>query len=119
MTFGNVCLVFLAASGLVCILWVALGWLLPGRQCGAVVCMCYPGLKELPGLRRYAWLQELGLLSGPVLLVDRGLSDREKNILRQLGRNVEFCSLEELPARLEQERIVSDRTGIGDHSGRS
>ena len=66
----------LAAFGLVCALWAAAGWLLPGGRGAAAVCLCRPGLKELRTVRG----------------------------LCRLGQGIEFCGLEELPARLERER---------------
>lgn len=94
----------LAAFGFICAIWAAVGWLIPGNRGGATVCLCRPGLAERNTLRRYVWLREMGLLRDPILLVDCGLNEDERKELSRLGRCVEFCSLEELPARLEVER---------------
>lgn len=94
----------LAAFGLVCALWAAAGWLLPGGRGAAAVCLCRPGLKELRTVRGLCRLRELGLLRCPVLLVDCGLTAGEREALCRLGQGIEFCGLEELPARLERER---------------
>lgn len=94
----------LAAFGLVCALWTIAGALLPGRRGGAVTVLCRPGLQEAPAVRRYGWLRDLGLLCEPILLVDCGLSEVERKELCRLGRHVEFCSLEDVIARLEVER---------------
>lgn len=94
----------LAAFGLICALWTAAGWLLPGSRGGAVILLCRPGLKEAPAVRRYGWLRDLGLLREPILLVDCGLTEEEKQHLSRLGRCVEFCSLETMGSRLEVER---------------
>ena len=101
---GFVLMGTLAAFGLVCAVWAVMGWLIPGNKGGATVCLCRPGLAERHIVKRYGWLRDLGLLRDPILLVDCGLSEEERNELRRLGRCVEFCSLQELPARLEVER---------------
>ena len=93
----------LAAFGALCVLWGLLGWLLPGERGGAVVCRCGAGLKEEFFLRRCLWLRHLGMLKAPLLVVDDGLTCQERAWLERC-RGVEFCSLEELPARLELER---------------
>ena len=98
------CMGVLAAFGALCALWACFGFLLPGGAGGAVVCMCRPGGRELALVRRCRWLRELGLLRSPVLLVDCGLEPWEREALAQMGRGVEICGLEELPARLELER---------------
>ena len=94
---------FLAAFGVLGILWTAVGWLLPGGKGGTTVLLCKAGLKEEAFIRRWCWLRNLGLMQGPLLIVDQGLAHREKDWLKEC-RFVEFCSLEELPARLELER---------------
>ena len=101
---GYILIGALAAFGLICAFWAALGWLIPGTKGGAMVCLCHPGLAETCLIRRYGWLWDLGFLREPILLIDCGLSEDERNALSRLGRYVEFCSLEELSARLEVER---------------
>lgn len=100
---GYVVLGVLAAYGVLCMLWAALGWLLPGGRGGATVCMCRAGLKEEFFIRRWCWLRGLGLIEGVLLVIDCGLGPAERAWLEKC-RDVEFCSLEELPARLELER---------------
>ena len=107
----------LAAFGLFSALWAAAGWLLPGGKDGVAVCFCQPGLLQLPTVRRWHMLRQLGLLRCPVILVDCGLSDVEKRELCRLG--TEICSPEALAQRLELERNRFDGTGNGDHSGHS
>ena len=94
----------LAAFGFACALWALAGWLLPGGRGSTAVCLCRPGLKEMPTVRRLCWLRDVGLYRGAVLLVDCGLSEKERQHLSRMGRGIEFCSPEELPFRLEQER---------------
>ena len=99
----------LAAFGLVSALWLILGWLIPGGKGWAAVCF-----REGAALERCLWLREWGLLRGPVLLL--GEPDREAPTV-VTGKKIEYCTAQELPARLEVERRNLDRTGTGDHSG--
>lgn len=106
---GYVCLGAAAAFGVLSAIWVLFGWLLPGGTGGALVCRCRPGLKEMPLIRRHRWLRELGLLRVPMLLVDSSFSQEERQFLRRRYSGIDFCSLEELPARLEVERNRIER----------
>lgn len=71
---------------------------------GALVCRCRPGRSELPLIRRYLFLRELGLLRVPMLLLDCALPEAELARLQEKCPSIELCSLENLPARLELER---------------
>ena len=99
----------LAAFGLVSALWLIAGWLIPGGKGWVAVCF-----REGAALERCLWLREWGLLRGPVLLLQEPAED-DPMILA--GKKIEYCSVQELPARLEVERRNLDRTGTGDHSG--
>lgn len=92
----------LAAFGTLSVLWALFGFLLPGQRDGAMVYLCRG--REEAVIRRYAWLRDLGILHCPLILVDCALPEEER--LRLIGNRhgVEFCGLEELTARLEQER---------------
>lgn len=92
----------LAAFGAFCALWAAFGWLLPLWRGCALVCVCESGQDARQAAACYGWLHGLGLVKAPLLLVDTGLSDAERERLRHI--NPEFCTLEALPSRLEQER---------------
>ena len=94
----------LAAFGLVCALWAALGWLLPGSTGAALVCVVRPGRAEEAVIRRYRWLRDLGLLKGPLLLVRQGWEGPEAEALLRRCPGIEFCEPEELASRLELER---------------
>lgn len=98
-----ICLGTLAAFGALCAGWACFGGLLRGSTGGAVVCLCRGDGGELPLIRRYSWLRDMGLIRGPLLLVDCG-SGVARETRARLGRGMEICSLEELPARLEWER---------------
>lgn len=96
----------LAAFGLLCALWAAFGWLLPGLKGCALVCV---GVPEPEILARSKWLREMGLLDVPLLIVaDVGTEDVPET---------EICSREELLSRLEWERNRVHGTGNGDCTG--
>ncbi len=94
----------LAAFGSLCALWALLGWLLPGGRGLTAVCFCGPGLGQLPALRRWCWLRDLGLIRGKLLIVDCGISEKERKILAQMGAGIEIWDPAALPGRLELER---------------
>lgn len=108
----------LAAFGCICGVWALLGWLLPGGKDCAAVCLCYPGLREMATVRRLLGLRDWGILKCPILLVDCGLSEEERQVFTRLSCYLEFCEMGALAARLELERNGFDGTGDGDHSGR-
>lgn len=97
----------LAAYGALSAVWALLGWVLPGVEGCALVCVGAPD----EGIRsRYRWLRGLGLLNCPLIAV------AEEAV--PVGRETEICSREQLLARLEWERDRLHGTGNGDHSGR-
>jgi len=102
----------LAAIGLLSIVWVCFGWLLPGGEGGILVCT----EPSEAFLSRCWWLRELGLLRLPLVIALREPSDQGKMGL--LDNDIEICSPETLVSRLEQERLHRDGTGNGDPAGR-
>ena len=92
----------LAAFGALAVLWALFGFLLPGHRGLAMVYLCRG--REEAVVRRYIWLRDLGLLHGPLILVDCALPEEERLCLIGNRHGVEFCDLEALSARLEQER---------------
>ncbi len=95
---GLVILCVFAAFGVLCVLWVLLGCLLP-RYCGtAMVCACHG--EDPDGLiRRHRWLRDLGLIHCPLILVDCGMTEQQKHLLE--GRHgIEICTPEELSQRV-------------------
>jgi hypothetical protein len=88
----------LAAWGLLCAIWAAAGWLLPGSAPVTVVVL-WPGTKPEPVIARCRWLLGLGLLRGRLIVTGNPLPADPA-----IGNHVEICGLEELPARLELER---------------
>lgn len=97
----------LAAIGLLSILWVFLGWLLPAGKGCALVCVGQP---DIGVLSRWKWLQGMGLLKCPLIAVT------ETEAL-YVDSEIEQISREALLARLETERDQFDRTGNGDPPG--
>ena len=98
----------MAAFGLLSLVWAGLGWLLPGGKGAAVVCWGEP---DVGILSRVKWLQGLGLLHCPMLIIAETDETCDPN------NGIEYCSPENLLSRLEQERKESDGTGNGDSSG--
>ena len=79
----------LAAFGLVCMMWVLFGFLLPGSRRCTVVVLCSPE-QETALLRRLLWLRELGLLRCGIYLSGRGLTDHQRRYIQRKYRSVEF-----------------------------
>ena len=103
----------LAAFGLLCALWTVLGLWLSGSRGWAVV--CFSGQRA--ALRRCCLLRTWGLFRGPVLAIDPGLTQQEREALTHGLKDIEFCSLQALPERLELERKRVAGTGDADHPG--
>ena len=105
---GCFVLVLFAAMGIMSLIWVLLGWLLPSGQGMVMVCMELPD----PGvLSRYRWLRGLGLLRCPLVAVTEKGNSR-------VPKDTEICSREELLPRLERENVGTYGTGTGNSSGR-
>ena len=100
--------VVLAAFGLFCALWAAIGCVITADMGCAVVCMDPPG-EEI--FARFILLKALGLLDCPILAVT------EETIPVHFD-DTEICSPEQLLSRLAEERKRFDGTGNGDHTGR-
>ena len=92
----------MAAFGVLSVFWVLFGFLLPGQRGTVMVHVCHG--REEAAVRRYRWLRDMGFLHSRLILVDSSLSDEERARLCGHSRDVEFCALAELTARLEQER---------------
>ena len=97
----------LAAFGVVSILWILYGVLLGKTTGGVLVCLC-DGSREEALLLRYSQLRSAGLLSCPLILADSSLSLREQEILCRRHPGVEFCTMAQLPGRLEMEKDRCD-----------
>lgn len=113
---GYILIGVLAAFGGVSVLWTLFGWLLPGSSGGVLVYPGRPGEGELSFARRYLWLRGLGLLKCPMIVVDLGLTVREKEWLETRG--IEIRSPEAFAAGLEIGAEEIDGTGNGDPPGR-
>ena len=102
-------LTVLAAFGLLCAAWALFGILLRGQRGAVMVCFCRGTEEEEQTLRHCAWLRDMGLFRGPLLLVDAGMTPDSRDRLLRCGRGGELCTTEELASRLEQERNRLDR----------
>ena len=108
--------IILAGWGLLCSLWLAAGWLVGPK--GIHLYLCPPDVPPESCIRGYRWLHSLGLLSGPLLILDGPANEQEQEIIIRHYPFVEFCDLAELSARVELERNRFDGTGYGDPPGR-
>ena len=106
---GMVFLGAAAAFGIISLIWTLVGWLLPDGKGAAVVCWEQP---DEGILVRVKWLQSLGLLRCPLLIVTNTEPFYYIN-----NSTIEYCRRESLFSRLEQERIRINGTGNGDSSG--
>ena len=104
---GSVILGTLAAFGLLAVLWVLFGLLLPGGT-GCVV-VCY-GAPEPEIFAVFKWLKSFGVLKCPLIAVTE--------VEDSLPDGMERCLPEQLLRRLTEERDRFDGTGIGDLTGR-
>lgn len=96
----------LAAIGLLSLIWALLGWLLPREKNCAVV------FRETPEpeiLAKFKWLESLGLLCCPVIV----LSEWEQALWK------ENCNEEGLRLLMRQMWEEYDGTGTGDIAGHS
>ncbi len=94
--FWQILLSLLAAVGLLCVLWVLFGFLLPVCREGWLL---YPGRTgKLTFVPVYCWLRGLGLLRLPLILADYDLSEGERAWLHR--RDILTCSPEELARKL-------------------
>lgn len=108
----------LAAFGIFSIIWVIAALLLTDSGGGVMVCRGSPGFPEWLFVGRWLFLNETGLVRCPMIVVDLGLEEQDRQRLSRLGGRVEICTLEELSSRLELERDQFERTGNGNHPGR-
>jgi hypothetical protein len=104
-------LVALAAFGGLSVLWALFGFLLPEQRGTAMAYLWRNHGEGEQALRHYGWLRDLGLLRCPLLLIDCGMTEDERARLLRHRPDIEICTLEELPSRLEQERKKLDGTG--------
>ncbi len=87
MIFFEVLLSLLAAFGLVCLIWLGLGWLLLPLRCPVRVILEARGNGEglEQGVRALLWLRRTGLLRGTVVIRDSGLDDQGLALARDLS----------------------------------
>lgn len=82
---------FFAAFGVLCAFWTLLGLILPVKSACCVTLQC-PGELELPALRRFCWLSEMGLLRVHVTVVGSSLTERQKRMIAEKYPYIEFAS---------------------------
>lgn len=88
----------LAAFGLICVVWIGCGLVLP-RIAGGVALLAAPLDREtLDTARRWIWLREMGLLYTPLIALDEGLTGYEREWL--ICRGFTLCSRADIAKRL-------------------
>ena len=87
MAFLEGLLSLLAAFGLVCLLWLGMGWLLLPLRCPARVVLEGHGTGEdlEQAVRGLLWLRRTGLWRGTVVIRDEGLDERGLALARTLS----------------------------------
>ena len=98
----------LAAFGTFAAIWTVLVFFLPADDSCILICVGQP---QPDFLSRWRWLTSCGLLRCSVIAVTN-----EELLCR--SENIEQCSWDTLPSRLEMERNRIDGTGTGNHTGR-
>lgn len=94
----------LAAWGLLYVIWFLFGWLVSEKLSATTVVFRRNDQFADGIILRWRWLRSMGLLCGKLIVVGQTISDTERKILRDHYPDVEFCSMEALPALLELER---------------
>lgn len=105
---GYVLLGALAAFGLFSIIWGIVGSFLSCWRGCILVYFSRSGKAPGTPILCYRWLQGLGLIKSPLLIVGSNISPQVRQRLQRRHSNIEFCSPEELPSRLELERKSLD-----------
>lgn len=89
----------LAAFGLLCALWVCLGFLLPGQK-GVVMVYYCRGENPEAVIRRHRWLGDLGLIRCGLIIVDGGMTEQQRKMLTN-RHGIEICDPADLIGRIE------------------
>jgi hypothetical protein len=95
---------FLAAWGLMSLLWVIAALFLP-RENWALVCRCGEGRHPDGAIARYTWLRGLGLVQGPLWVIGC-IPPQEQRIWHRKHPDVVFLSEEEFSSLTELERTI-------------
>ena len=90
----------LAAFGLLCCIYCIAGLFLSDDTRPKLVCLLPRNHHPDGAIVRYRLLRDLGLVQEPLLI----LGAKSEN----MGTDIEFCTVEELSARLELERTKLD-----------
>ena len=94
----------LAFWGAVNVIWTVLGWLLP-KAPTMLLYLCPDNRHPDGAIARYCWLRSLGLIRGKLVIFGQ-IPQKEQDIWKKKYPNVEFLTVQELPAALELERTI-------------
>lgn len=106
---------FFAAFGVLCALWALFGQFLPASGRCEVAVRCQKR-KEIPILRRFCWLREMGLLGCDLTVLDSELNPVQQHYIRQRYPYIHFSTRQEWLAGKRKE-CVAYATGNGDPAG--
>lgn len=90
----------LAAFGLLCCIYCVAGFFLSNDRQPMLICLLPRGQLPDGAIISYRLLKDLNLVGGPLLIIGTAPPKSPPDI--------EYCSLQELPARLELERNKLD-----------
>jgi hypothetical protein len=97
-------LLLLAAWGILCLIWVVLGWFFSNIPF-TLIYRCSDGQHPDGAIARYFWLRSMGLISGPLFIVGT-ISPQEQKIWKQKHPNIEFLKPEDISSASELERTI-------------
>ena len=95
-----VILALMAAFGIWCAAFLLFGWLFSEDDRAIMICLLPEDRFPDGIITRFRWLREMGLVRPPLLIVSQPIQPEQPD--------VEYCSLQDLPARLELERNKLD-----------
>lgn len=82
---------FFAAFGVFCALWALFGQLLPATTGCQVYVIC-PKEKEIPVLRRFCWLRELGMTRCELTVINSTLNRAQRDYIRNRYPYIHFMT---------------------------
>lgn len=91
-----ICLGTLAAFGFLCCVYCVAGLFLSDDRRPMLICLLPQGHLPDGAIARYRLLKDLGLVRGPLLVIGTAPS--------KAAPDIEYCSLQDIPTRLELER---------------
>ena len=104
-----------AAFGVLCAVWVLFGQFLPASGKSEIAVRC-PRKNEIPLLRRFCWLRDMGLLRCELTVLDSSLNTAQQYYIRQRYPYIHFRTRTAWLSGNREERL-DIATGNGDPAG--